>query len=151
MEEIKSWLETPAAAFRQAMGLPVPDESELRFESEREMRAAALRAFNAAHRPGADVHEPTPFERQSELAEQAQAGQGWIPVDATDAAAIIQRMNAQRLADQVARDADVYGPPGGNPRTREMIEKMREASARTNEDWARGEPLPAPHVGRTVL
>jgi hypothetical protein len=149
---IQSWLETPAAAFLAAMGLPVPSENELRFEAERDMRAAALRRFNEAHRPGETTHERTAYEYQRELAERAQATRGWIPLGDGDATVILRRIRAQRLADEAASDATVYGPDTGNPRTAEALEQMRLANERI-ADFQRGYPFDPghpSHVGRTV-
>jgi hypothetical protein len=151
MAEIQSWNETPAGAFRAAMGMPMPTEQEWAFAAELDQRETALHAFDTAWRPDGARPPRTAYEHQQALAAaRPRPGSDWIPVTAADTAEIIQRMTAQRLADQVARDAQVYGPPDDNPATAAALEKMRAASARTNADWARGEPLPPDHVGRTI-
>jgi hypothetical protein len=139
--EIRSWLETPAAAVRQVMGYPLPSERELAFAAEYDQREADRQAFNDARRPGEARPARTVYERQQQLAaERIPPGADWIPVTDGDGTAIIRRMHAQQLANRAAADATVYGPgDGGNPRTVEALEKIRAANERI-ADVQRGGP-----------
>lgn len=131
-----SWLDTPAGLFHSASGDPsMPTADDFARADQEEMRIAARRAFDMAHRPGEKPARPYSAEDlqrvYAERREAIYAQANWITND-SEIAERIRRMRVGLEAVKVAESAQYQSPGQPDPAYAEAQRRMRGVPGATS-------------------